>query len=1172
MTDQGAAVIRTPDQRLRAFVSSTLQELAEERAAAREAILRLHLAPVMFELGARPHPPRDLYRAYLDQSHISIGIYWEKYGWVAPGEAISGLEDEYRLTGDKPKLIYIKSPAPDRELRLTELLDSVRSDDTVSYKPFGSAEELRDLIADDLMVLLSERFETPTDRSRPSGTVTFLFTDVEGSSNIAQRHPEAFQALLARHHALLYEAVEAHHGFVFQIVGDAFCVAFHTAVDALNASVHAQRLLNREPWAPAPIKVRMGINTGMAEAGAADDRSGGYTGYSTLARVQRVMSAAHGGQVVLSNATAEQMRGDLPQDVTLRDLGEHRLKGLLDPEHLWQVVAGDLPQSFPRLQTLTAAPFNLPVALNRFVGRERELQEVKERLGRARLLTLLGTGGTGKTRLALQAATDLRDDFEDRVYFVDLAASRDLESVLSVIARAIGLREESNGQLLDDLKGRMGTQRTLLLLDNFEQVTVAAPTMAELLRDCPDLTQLVTSREALHVSGENIFPVPPLALPEVDVEHASVEQLAQSEAIQLFVERAQAVKPDFRLTEENAPAVAELCVRLDGLPLAIELATARLGLFSPKALVERLGNQLQLLRGGARDTPVRQQTLHDTIASGATVEAVEDVASRIQGAGDNRMDALEGLTSLVDKSLIRQVDDGDADPRLLMLETIREFAAARLDENPELTATARRAHAAYFADWTQLQWERLSGTDRDAASERMATEIENVRTAWRYWLAERDFEQLGKFTDSLWLFYDVRGWYHATVSLTTDLLGLLSSSPSTPERVLEQITLQTSLARVLLALKGYTQEVEEAYTRALELCEGEGDVPQLLPVLRGLSSLYIYRAEFEKGARAGEQILSLAERYHDASQRVEGHLVLGACLALLGRLEAGMDHLEQGIAEYDPEHYGSGRFQLGNNPGVVCFTTSALVLWMLGYPDRSRARANDSINLATRLNHPSSMAYAQFHAGLIHLWIREEERVHACAQAVLDIAEEHDFPIWTAVGSCLRGAALAGMGSTEEGLTLIEGAMNRYQRLKTPPVFWPLLLYMQAGACRLAGRSGDGLALLDEAVDIAAQTPGPTLWSEFFQLKGDLLLALSRDNAAEAEAWFQKAVDTAAEVEAPMLQLRAALRLSRLWQGQGETARARALLGGVYGKFTEGFTTADLSDAKTLLDELAYMG
>jgi predicted ATPase len=1002
MTDRGTApFIRTPDQRLRVFVSSTLGELADERAAANDAIRQLHLAPVLFELGARPHPPRDLYRAYLDQSHIFIGIYWQSYGWVAPDEAISGLEDEYRLSGDKPKLIYVKGPAPDREAGLSRLLDRVRSDDTVSYKPFSSAGELRELIENDLMVLLSERFETPTEQP------------VSTSSN-------------------------------------------------------------------------------------------------------------------------------------------------------------------------------LPVALNRFVGRTHELKEVKDRLGRARLLTLLGTGGTGKTRLALQAATELRGDFEDRVYFVDLAASGDVESVLSVTARAIGLREESTTRpLLDDLKEQIGTQKMLLLLDNFEQVTAAAPTMTELLRDCPELKQLVTSREALHVSGEHVFPVPPLALPESDGEHVSVEQLAQSEAIQLFVDRAQAVKPEFQLTETNAHTVGELCVRLDGLPLAIELATARLALFSPQALVERLGNRLKLLQGGARDAPIRQQTLRATIDwsyemldpgeqrlfellsvfSGATFEAVEDVASRVKGLDE--IDVVDGLSSLVDKSLIRRMDHSDAEPRLLMLETIREFAAARLDQDPESGAAARRAHAAHFADWTQRQWEHLTGAGRDTSSEQMVSDIENIRTAWSYWFAERNFEQLGKFTDSLWLLYDARGWYHATVSLTTDLLELLSSTPSTPERVLEQITLQTSLARVLLALKGYTQEVEEAYTRALELCEGEGEIPQLLPVLRGLASLYIYRSEFEKGARMGEQILSLAERYDDASARVEGHLVLGANLALLSRLQPGMDHLEKGIAAYDPERHGPGRFQLGNNPGVVCFTTSALVLWMLGFPDRARDRADDAIGLSRRLNHPSSIAYAQFHAGLIHLWKREDELAHECAQAVLDIAEEHEFPIWRAVGSCLCGAALAGKGSADEGLTVIEEAMNTYQQLKTPPVFWPLLLCLQAGACGLAGRPGDGLTLLDEAVEIATQSPGPTLWSEFFQLKGELLLALSTDNAAEAESWLQRAVDTAAEVEAPMLQLRAALRLGRLWREQGKTDPARSLLSDAYERLTEGFSTADLREAKALLDDLA---
>ena len=622
---------------------------------------------------------------------------------------------------------------------------------------------------------------------------------------------------------------------------------------------------------------------------------------------------------------------------------------------------------------------------------------------------------------------------------------------------------------------------------------------------------------------------------------------------------------------------------MDGLPLAIELATARLGLFSPQALVERLGDRLKLLRGGARDMPVRQQTLYDTIDwsygmldprekhlfellslfTGATLEAIEAVAN---GLSALQLDVLDGLSSLVDKSLIRQVDRPGADSRFFMLETIREFAAARLEGDPEWSAAARRSHATYFAGWTQRQRERLTGDERETAAGQMASDIENIRTAWRFWASERDFDQLGRFTDSLWLLYDARGWYHATVSLTTDLLDLLSATPATRERAVERITLQTSLARVLLALKGYTQEVEDAYTRALELCEGQGEIPQLLPVLRGLSSFYLYRAEFEKGARIGEQILALAETNDDVGMRVEGHLLLGANLAMLNDLKSGLEHLEQGIAGYDPERHRPGRFQLGNNPGVVCLTTSALLLWMLGFPDRARGRANEAIGLSTRLNHPSSTAYAEFHAGLIHLWIRENELAHGHAQTVLDIAEQYEFEIWRVVGSCLRGAALAGLGSADEGLAMIEEAMGTYQRLNTPPVFWPMLLYLQAGACRLAGRPADGLRAIDEAIEIGAQSSGKTLLSEFFQVKGDLLLALALDKAAEAEDWYQNAVETAAEVQAPMLQLRAALSLSRLWCDRGETANAFKLLRDAYERFTEGFKTADLHEAKILLD------
>jgi tetratricopeptide (TPR) repeat protein len=598
---------------------------------------------------------------------------------------------------------------------------------------------------------------------------------------------------------------------------------------------------------------------------------------------------------------------------------------------------------------------------------------------------------------------------------------------------------------------------------------------------------------------------------------------------------------------------------------------------------------LKLLRGGARDLPARQQTLRDTINwsyelldSGeqrlfallsvfpsCTFEAVEGVAGVIKRLDETEGDILEGLASLMDKSLIRPADPGTGEPRFLMLETIREYAAERLEQDPEFSAAVRSAHATYFADFTQRQRERLTGYGREAALGELESDIENVRTAWRYWVAEGNLEQLGKLTDCLWLLYDARGWYHAMVGLTADLLNVLASTPSTPERAQQQIMLQTSLARSLMAIKGCTQEVEEAYTRALELCQGQGAIPQLFPVLRGLSSFYIFVGDFEKGARMGEQILSLAERQNDASMRVEGHLVLGYNLAFLRDLGLGLDHLEKGIANYGPDQHRSGRYRLGNNPGVACFTTSALVLWMLGFPDRALNRADEAVALANRLNHPFSMAYALFHAGLLHLWRREMELVQRRAQAALDIAEEHEFQIWRAVATCLHGAGLAGMGRVEEGLMQTNRGMDLYQGMKTPPVFWPLLLLIQAGVCGQAGRPTEGVTLLDEAMEIVGPGSGNPLSSELCRLKGNLLLALSPENPNEAEPWFQQALEIAQERRARMMELRAAISLSRLWREQGKPEQGRRLLTEAYGSLTEGFTTADLQEAKVLLADLS---
>ena len=1028
-------------------------------------------------------------------------------------------------------------------------------------------------------------------RRMPTGTVTFLFTDIEGSTALAQNYPDEMDMLLERHNSILRQSIEAHNGYVFRITGDAFAAAFYTGRDAVKAALDAQRKLQHEAWHPTSVKVRMGIHSGTAQAGALMELGDGYEGYLTLTRVQRIMSVAHGGQVLISSASAELVREQLPSEVSLRDLGEHRLKGLVNPERLWQLVVPDLISEFPALASFDSIPNNLPAQPTELIGREAILAEVMQLLDseRVRLITLTGPGGIGKTRMALQVSAEMIERFMDGVYIVDLASIRDPELFPNVIAQTLGLRETSDRPLLDEVKGQLREKKMLLLLDNFEQVTTAATMVVDLLQDCPKLKLLVTSREALHVRGEYVFPIPPLAMPKIDLKQPSIEQLIQYEAVRLFIGRAQAVKPDFMVTNENGPAVAEICWRLDGLPLAIELAAARIRLFSPQALLERLGSRLKLLRDGARDLPVRQQTLRDAIdwsyqlldsgeqrlfellsvfPGGGSFEAIEATASRVERLNETGIDIFEGLASMVDKSMIRQTDLEAGESRLIMLETIREFAAERLGEDSEFRAAARRAHAAYYADFTRRQWERLTGSGREAAFVELISNIENVRTAWGYWVEERDLEMLGKFVDSLWLLYDARGWYHATVNLTNDLLNILTSTPSTPELAQQEIVLRTSLARALLATKGYTPEVEEAYARALQLSETAGEISELYPVLRGLFSFYTFRAEFEKGIPIGEQILKLAERYDDANMYIEGHYVLGASYAFTGNVDLGLEHLDKGISYIDPGRHLPSRFRLGNYPGIPCLIASALILWGLGYPDRALQRAHDAVVLAKTINHPYSLAYSLFHSSYLHLWRREAELSLACAQAVLDVAEEHKLQIWYAVGICLHGVGIASQGKVEEGLAQIELGMDLYQGLKSPPIFWPLLRSLQARACGLAGKPEQGISLLDDMLAAPSQGYGSVLLIDILRLKGDLLLALSPDNPSEAELWYLRAWETAQEQGTSMLELRAAISLTRLWENTGKVEQGRQLLSEAYEKFTEGFKTVDLIEAKDLLRQL----
>ena len=1019
-----------------------------------------------------------------------------------------------------------------------------------------------------------------TSRPPPASptTPTFLFTDLEGSTRLWEESPDAMRDALRRHDAILAAAVAASDGQTVKTTGDGIMAVFGSVRGAVEACLDAQGRLAEEPWdETGPLRVRMGVHTGMAEV-----RDGDFFG-PTVNRAQRIMAAGHGGQVLLSAAAAALLADQVPPGATLRDLGEHRLRSLGRPEHVFQVVHPALARDFPPLTTQRVGAAGLPAQTTTFVGRDAELAAIARRLrDGVRLLTLVGPGGTGKTRLALRAAADGAHRFAAGVVFTDLSAARDTDAVLTAIARAVALNETGDEPMLAQLARQLGDRRALIVLDNAEQVTDAATTLLELLQRCSGLTLLVTSREPLHVRGEHILPVPPLSLPDTLPRRPGAEQLASFEAIALFVARAQAVRADFRLTDANARAVAEICLRLDGLPLAIELATARIGLFSPETLRDRLGSSLQL-RGGARDLPARQRTIRATIDwsyglldadeqrllkllstfSGAGLEAVETVAGKV----DVGTDPLDAIASLVDKSLVRVADSDGGEPRLAMLHTIREYAAERLHEDPELEAAARDAHAAYFAGFAQRQWDDLVGERREAALSAMSAETDNLRAAWRHGVARGDLAQLDRLVDSLWLLYDGRGWYQAAIELTTDLLELLSSMPPDPERAAQEAALRTSLARSLLAVKGAGPEVEEAYARALHVVEGHPELPQLFPVLRGLASFHMYRAEFAEGARVGREIVRLGERLHDRTTLAEGHLVLGYNLAFSDDLRGGLRHLDEGISCLDPARHRSPRFRVGPNPGVVCLASSALVLWMLGAPDRAVERADAGIALAERLGQPFTTAYALFHAGLLHLWRREPDVVRARAAGVLDVVDEHDFPIWRAVATCLDGAAGAAAGDPHEGLGRIAEGMEMYRGLRTPPVFWPLLLRLHAGACADAGRTDEGLRLIDEALDVAGRGAGRTLRPELELQRGDLLVGAGAGE--HAEPCFARAFELARELHALMPQMRAATRLCRLARPRDDAQQRRQMLRQVRSAVTEGLTTADVRDADAALAALS---
>jgi predicted ATPase len=775
----GSGIIRTPDQRLRVFVSSTLRELEAERRAVRGAVESLRLAPVMFELGARPHPPRDLYRSYLGQSDVFVGVYGDSYGWVAPGEGVSGLEDEYRLAPrEMPKLIYLREPAA-RDERLQGLVDRIQADDTASYKSFGTPAELAELVEADLAVLLAERF----DASRTAGA--------------------------------------------------------------------------------AP-------------------------------------------------------------------------------------VARETP---------------MPAAYSRIIGREREVADIVGLLtsGGNRVVTLLGPGGIGKSRLSLEAAQAARPHYPGGIIFVGLENVFEPRLLLPTIAYALGIRDGGDLPVEERLALALGSRRALLVLDNFEQLVDAAAELVRLYAIAPEATFLVTSRAVLRVRGERVYDVPPLRAADADAPE-SISRAASSPAVELFVERARAVKPDFALTPASTPAVVALCQELDGVPLAIELAAARMRLLTPEAVRARLHGSMSVLGDAARDLPPRQRTLRSTIewsaglltsderamlrdlgvfSAGFTLDAVAAVASGRPWA-ERTVDALEAL---VDNSLVAQ-SETDGEAVFTMLVIVREYAVERLREAGD-EQLLRDAHAAYFLDLSRRVAPLLGGADQRSATRRLDLERGNLRTAVRHLIASAHADGATEIAWRLYLYWWLRGYFYEVRVWMEELLAAVPRMSAHARAVARFYYLWSEMWRTD-EREGIVGGLRESALLFRESGDEFGEA--MAEATAGLARITMGDPDI---ATTAADLERCAERFRARGDRWAETLALIA----LGRLAWALDDAEGAAARFAEAsaaaRAGGGIFGLS-----VATHHLARVRLLAGETDAAAFGFTEAMRMSMELDHDEGIAYA----------------------------------------------------------------------------------------------------------------------------------------------------------------------------------------------------------------------
>jgi predicted ATPase/class 3 adenylate cyclase len=730
-------------------------------------------------------------------------------------------------------------------------------------------------------------------RDIPSGTVTFLYTDIEGSTRLSQQYSEAMPALLARHHEILDQAITAHAGYTFQTVGDSFGAAFHSASDALQAALDIQRALDKEAWSPAPIKVRMGIHTGAAQL-EAGSKSPGYSGYATIATSQRIMSAGHGGQILLSQIAADLISYELSTEVDLRDMGQWRLKDVMQPVHLYQASVSGLPSDFPPLNAPEVVNHNLPTHLTAFIGRERELASLKALLAddNKRLMTIVAPGGMGKTRLSLEAAAQMVGTFPQGVYFValDRIASAELiiQSVAEVLPIVLASNEDPRYRVLDYLRDKA----ILLVMDNFEHVLDGSTFVQDILQAAPHVQILATSRAKLNLMGETVFNIEGLTIGE--------GSSGRDSAIQLFGQSARQAQPSFELNDVVLPAVTEICRLVDGMPLAIVLAAAWIDTLSVDEIADEIEKSMDVLETEKRDMPERQRSVRAVIESSwnQVDMAAQDLLKRLsvfrggftraavqEAAGAS----LRGLSQLVDKALVQR-DPGTG--RYSMHELLRQYAEEQLKLSVEEERSAHEAHAKYFADFMQACEMRLHDQRQRVALMEVDADLDNIRIAWNYWTEKQDASRLVEFIDGLFLFFEVRSSSIPAIQLLDAAAQKLASDERDIVCARAQIRAGRAWFTALIGLPEEGLRMAQESINILRQHNQDVNLQTLLGV--AINAVYLNRVEIL--SQITQEVAARAERSGDAFERVWALEWRGYALILQHQIEQAVQTLQQGLA------------------------------------------------------------------------------------------------------------------------------------------------------------------------------------------------------------------------------------------------------------------------------------